>query len=90
MKKNEWLDYSVYNVESFSLIECSDGTYGPECRNLCGNCSDGDWCNHVNGSCPNGCVAGVSGDTCDTGKNIDWIIKYRLKTNIWKLKQRYF
>lgn len=25
-------------------------------------------CNHVNGSCPNGCVAGMKGDKCDTGK----------------------
>lgn len=25
-------------------------------------------CNHVNGSCPNGCVAGMMGDKCDTGQ----------------------
>lgn len=28
---------------------------------------NGDKCNHVNGSCQNGCDAGVSGDKCDKG-----------------------
>uniref|UniRef100_A0A8W8P2L6 EGF-like domain-containing protein n=1 Tax=Magallana gigas TaxID=29159 RepID=A0A8W8P2L6_MAGGI len=45
--------------------KCSDGTYGLECGYVCGNCSDADWCNHVYGSCPNGCDVGVFGDTCD-------------------------
>lgn len=55
---------------TFSLFffpECDDGTYGLECENACGNCSDGNWCNHMNGSCPNGCDMGVFGDTCDKG-----------------------
>ena len=35
---------------------------------MCGNCSRGDQCNHVNGSCLNGCDVGVYGDKCDKGK----------------------
>lgn len=34
---------------------------------MCGNCSNGDWCFHMNGSCPNGCDVGVFGDKCDQG-----------------------
>lgn len=78
-------NYSVYNFESFSLIECSDDTYGLECVNQCGHCSNGDSCNHVNGSCLNGCDAGFSGDTCDTGKEI-----INLNVNKVLFKNKYF
>lgn len=58
-----------YHILSFYFFpECSDGTHGLECGYVCGTCSDGDWCNHVYGSCPNGCDVGVFGDTCDRGK----------------------
>ena len=31
---------------------------------MCGNCSNGIPCHHVDGSCPSGCVAGAYGATC--------------------------
>lgn len=34
---------------------------------VCSNCRDGEPCNHVNGSCPNGCDRGTYGDKCDIG-----------------------
>ena len=38
-----------------------------ECKQSCGNCSGGVQCDHVTGSCPNGCDAGMYGDKCDLG-----------------------
>lgn len=38
------------------------------CDQICGNCSYGQKCSHVNGSCLNGCAVGVYGDKCDNGK----------------------
>ena len=45
---------------------CNIYTYGSECIH-CGNCSGGVQCNHVTGTCPNGCDAGIYGDKCDMG-----------------------
>lgn len=66
---------------------CSFGTYGLECENSCGNCSIGDRCNHVNGSCPNGCDVGVFGLKCDEGKEtIEWIKDSILNQEVIKIK----
>ena len=49
----------------FSLnLECSNGTYGKECQDMCGYCADLDVCHHTNGTCPNGCEAGYQGRLC--------------------------
>ena len=34
---------------------------------MCGNCSNGEPCHHVDGTCPHGCDAGMYGDKCDKG-----------------------
>ena len=46
------------------LTECSNNTYGVECKELCGHCSNGEPCQHLDGSCPSGCNAGAYGVTC--------------------------
>ena len=33
----------------------------------CGNCSGGVQCDHMTGTCPNGCEPGVYRDECDRG-----------------------
>ena len=38
-----------------------------ECTQVCGNCLNGEQCDHVNGSCANGCDKGTHGDKCDKG-----------------------
>ncbi|XP_061190386.1 receptor-type tyrosine-protein phosphatase T-like [Saccostrea echinata] len=43
---------------------CGSQKYGLECSFSCGNCSDGETCYHVNGTCLNGCNEGVEGDKC--------------------------
>ena len=57
-----------------NIIECKDNTYGTECTKVCGNCLSGKQCNHVNGSCPDGCDKGTHGDKCDIGWCILFII----------------
>ena len=44
------------------FTECSCATWGPRCNQTC-HCLSGS-CNHVTGSCDNGCAHGWSGDNC--------------------------
>ena len=46
------------------FLECADNTYGRRCQQTCGNCSNGEQCHHVNGTCPSGCDAGAYGVKC--------------------------
>lgn len=55
----------------FFVTACDGNTYGLECKKRCGNCSDSVQCNHVTGTCPNGCNVGVFGEKCDIG-NASW------------------
>lgn len=47
-------------------LECENG-YGLGCRETCGDCLDSKQCDHINGSCENGCEAGFKGDRCKEG-----------------------
>ena len=38
-----------------------------ECTQVCGKCLNGEQCDHVNGSCANGCDKGTHGDKCNKG-----------------------
>lgn len=49
------------------MAECSENTYGLDCKQICGNCRNGEQCHHVNGGCPNGCDKGATGVKCDIG-----------------------
>ena len=59
-------DTLMIEINLFYVTGCNVYTYGSDCTN-CGNCSDGVQCNHVTGTCPNGCDAGIYGDKCDLG-----------------------
>ena len=50
----------------FYVTGCNVYTYGSDCIH-CGNCSGGVQCNHVTGTCRNGCDADIYGDKCDLG-----------------------
>lgn len=52
----------------FSIIECPPGHYGRNCVNTCGHCEAGI-CDHINGTCINGCLEGWSGQTCHNSKS---------------------
>ena len=59
---------------------CNVYTYGSDCIS-CGNCSGGVQCNHVTGTCPNGCDAGMYGDKCDLGN-----MRIKFSFNIFYIK----
>ena len=69
-----------------NIIECKDNTYGMECTKVCGNCLNGEQCNHVNGSCPDGCDKGTHGDKCDIG----WYYCYFYHPVLWMYEVIYF
>ena len=59
-------------------VECDGNKYGQDCHYTCGDCHNGDQCNHVNGSCLGGCNAGMSGEKCDEG---NWVTRYMLNVS---------
>ena len=69
----------IYKIENSFFTECDGHTYGLECKQRCGNCSDNVQCDHVTGNCTNGCNVGVYGDKCDIG-NINNFFLLRLIT----------
>ncbi|XP_064604318.1 scavenger receptor class F member 2-like isoform X2 [Liolophura sinensis] len=52
---------------------CTSGTYGPDCKKRCGNCTAGSLvCNTTSGHCPQTlsiCIPGFSPPTCETNCN---------------------
>ena len=44
-------------------VSCDEGTWGVGCSEQC-HCRDQDVCDHVNGTCPNGCPDVYTGATC--------------------------
>nr|XP_022303548.1 multiple epidermal growth factor-like domains protein 10 [Crassostrea virginica]XP_022303549.1 multiple epidermal growth factor-like domains protein 10 [Crassostrea virginica] len=59
--------YSGYADTLLCEVEvygCDVYTYGLDCKR-CGNCSGGVQCDHVTGTCPNGCDPVMYGDKCD-------------------------
>lgn len=67
--------YKVIYCNAFLLTSCfylvrpvcSTQTYGARCSQTCGNCSNGETCDHVNGTCLHGCNEGAQGGECKTG-----------------------
>ncbi|XP_060083383.1 receptor-type tyrosine-protein phosphatase kappa-like [Ylistrum balloti] len=45
-------------------IGCPDGKYGIGCNQTCGKCRNGDVCETMFGTCPNGCEPGFDGPAC--------------------------
>lgn len=54
--------YQILNVE------CTAGYFGLECKSKCvGHCKDNKQCNHINGTCDDGCKDGYTGSDCTEG-----------------------
>lgn len=65
-----FLKKGVNTIFDFIFLVCNNNTYGPGCALNCGNCSNGETCHHINGTCPHGCAEGALGDICHEGVNI--------------------
>ena len=71
MKKRHLIDknrnfYAIKRKLLFFIV-CSDGTFGKNCTEQCGECLGKEKCDHVNGTCVNGCNPGYQGITCTEG-----------------------
>ena len=61
------LRIDIFYVWFSTLLEC-DYSYGLECAKTCGHCLDSKPCNHLNGTCVNGCAPGFHGEKCFQSK----------------------
>jgi hypothetical protein len=52
-------------VNYISNAGCDTLTFGSNCQLTCGHCFNGEICDHVDGTCHNGCAAGWIGTLCD-------------------------
>ena len=57
-----------YKMYEIVILACENGTYGYDCNNTCGHCTDKESCFHTNGTCRFGCNPGYIGELCKTGK----------------------
>lgn len=57
----------LHRLNIFFMTECRGNTFGIDCKQICGNCKNGEQCHEVNGSCPNGCNEGATGVNFDIG-----------------------
>lgn len=65
-----WNNLYVTNYCCMLFSACTNGTYGEKCKLTCGHCYGNSACNHVNGSCPNGCASGWTGPVCNESERI--------------------
>ena len=70
--------FNVHNSFSRIFTECDNKTYGLDCRESCGNCSNGEPCHHVDGNCQFGCDDGVFGLKCITGIALQQIYRVQI------------
>ena len=47
-----------------SILECSNGFFGPLCEEKCHCLNESDICNPITGACESGCANGWMGDNC--------------------------
>lgn len=46
------------------LLGCKTGSFGFDCNETCGHCSEVNHCSDIDGICQTGCKAGYQGDLC--------------------------
>ena len=67
------------------ILACENGTYGYDCNNTCGHCTDKESCFHTNGTCLFGCNPGYMGELCKTGRFLCIIHDIALQSLIFRL-----
>lgn len=58
------------NIVLFFNEGCDSGEYGENCSIPCGYCFESEQCNHINGTCMNGCDSGYQGVLCTESKAV--------------------
>ena len=53
-------------LHSCVCTACPSERFGYDCREECGNCYQKNACNHINGTCADGCNEGFKGQLCKT------------------------
>ena len=67
----------LYKCIDVTITGCDGRKYTNDCSEECGYCRNLEWCNHINGTCWNGCERGYRGLRCTEGtKNIAFLYKY--------------
>lgn len=49
------------------LTDCDGKMFGESCNEFCGHCLGFEQCQHINGTCMNGCASGYEGELCTKG-----------------------
>lgn len=57
-------------VLPFFFAACPYSKYGGNCSETCGNCFKNLTCNHIDGTCINGCQKGFRGQFCRSSKSV--------------------
>lgn len=70
-------------INGTHFSECQNHMYGAGCSEKCGYCLDGEQCDHVNGTCLNGCEAGYHQIRCKTGRYNNTIHCYVLTIHLF-------
>lgn len=68
---------------------CPRFTYGNGCFERCGNCANGATCDHVTGTCSQGCMPGYTGIKCDAGKRCWNKYQYKRARKVALILQMY-
>ena len=81
---------SVTNMNTYMVLACPDGFFGPQCVNKCNSTCYG--CNIISGSCENGCLPGWKGNYCHEIIAIfyyysEFVDVQRLKNGRFRLKK---
>lgn len=66
---NYWAKWpmGLFLLQLYRASACLNNTYGVECLETCGKCLSEQQCNHINGTCTNGCETGYYSDRCKRG-----------------------
>eukprot|EP00105_Crassostrea_gigas_P039175 XP_019923323.1 PREDICTED: uncharacterized protein LOC109618913 [Crassostrea gigas] len=65
---SDYSEYAFSDLCEVEVYECDNRKYGDGCQKSCGQCVNKTQCDHVIGTCPQGCEAGYKGQMCDQGQ----------------------
>ena len=76
---------NVFYNHLFSSADCTDKTYGVNCKETCGHCKDQSTCAVTDGRCPTGCETWYISDVCKTLIGMHKIIIHNGRLYSWQV-----